>query len=93
MPHRLVGIDVNKVLTIAFALGIGLTVLAGGVLVPSFYAFPTVGSSFVLISFVAVVRGGRSVRRSEPGFSARMRDESLERYAFPDGPEWRDGSA
>lgn len=55
---RLVGIDVNKVLTIAFALGIGLTVLAGGVLVPSFYAFPTVGSSFVLISFVAVVLGG-----------------------------------
>lgn len=55
---RLVGIDVNKVLSIAFALGIGLTVLAGGVLVPSFYAFPTVGSNFVLISFVAVVLGG-----------------------------------
>lgn len=55
---RLVGINVNKVLVVAFALGIGLTVLAGGVLIPSFYAFPSVGASFVLISFVVVVLGG-----------------------------------
>jgi len=55
---QLVGIPVNRVLGAAFALGIGLTVLAGGVLIPSFYAFPTVGASFVLISFVAVVLGG-----------------------------------
>lgn len=31
---RLVGINVNRVLSVAFALGIGLTVLAGGVLIP-----------------------------------------------------------
>lgn len=55
---RLVGINVDKVFIVAFALGIGLTALAGGVLIPSFYAFPTVGSSFVLISFVVVVLGG-----------------------------------
>lgn len=55
---RLVGINVDKVLVVAFAIGIGLTALAGGVLIPSFYAFPTVGSSFVLISFVVVVLGG-----------------------------------
>jgi len=55
---RLVGIDVNRVLTVAFAVGIGLTALAGGVLIPSFYAFPTAGASFVLISFVVVVLGG-----------------------------------
>ncbi|MYN13922.1 branched-chain amino acid ABC transporter permease [Pusillimonas sp. TS35] len=55
---RLVGINVHKVLIVAFAIGIGLTALAGCVLVPSFYAFPTVGSSFVLISFVVVVLGG-----------------------------------
>lgn len=55
---RLVGINVHKVLVVAFALGIGLTVLAGGVLIPSFYAFPSVGASFVLISFVVVVLGG-----------------------------------
>ncbi|WP_460392016.1 enolase C-terminal domain-like protein [Actinophytocola sediminis] len=36
----------------------------------------------------AVVRGGRYLAPSEPGFSARIRDESLARYAFPDGPEW-----
>jgi L-fuconate dehydratase len=23
-----------------------------------------------------------------PGFSARMRPESLARYRYPDGPEW-----
>lgn len=55
---RIVGINADKVLIVAFALGIGLTALAGCVLIPSFYAFPTVGSSFVLISFVVVVLGG-----------------------------------
>jgi branched-chain amino acid transport system permease protein len=55
---RLVGININKTLAVAFALGIGLTTLAGGVLIPSFYAYPSVGSSFVLISFVVVVLGG-----------------------------------
>ncbi len=55
---RLVGINIHKVLVVAFAIGIGLTTLAGCVLIPSFYAFPTVGSSFVLISFVVVVLGG-----------------------------------
>jgi len=39
----------------------------------------------------AVVRGGRYLAPTEPGFSARIRDESLARYAFPDGPEWRNG--
>ncbi|MPZ80257.1 MAG: fuconate dehydratase [Actinophytocola sp.] len=38
----------------------------------------------------AVVRGGRYLAPTEPGFSARIRDESLDRYAYPDGPEWRD---
>lgn len=38
----------------------------------------------------AIVRGGRYLAPTQPGFSARIRDESLERYAFPDGPEWRD---
>ncbi|HEY7597590.1 MAG TPA: enolase C-terminal domain-like protein [Actinophytocola sp.] len=37
----------------------------------------------------AVVRGGRYQAPDQPGFSARIRDESLERYAYPDGPEWR----
>lgn len=41
----------------------------------------------------AIVRGGRYLAPTQPGFSARIRDESLERYAFPDGPEWRDNPA
>jgi L-fuconate dehydratase len=36
----------------------------------------------------AVVRGGRYTAPDRPGFSARIRDESLARYAYPDGPEW-----
>lgn len=40
----------------------------------------------------AIVRGGRYLAPTAPGFSARIHDESLARYAFPDGPEWRDDS-
>jgi L-fuconate dehydratase len=38
----------------------------------------------------AVVRRGRYLAPTAPGFSARIHDEALARYAFPDGPEWRD---
>ena len=37
----------------------------------------------------AIVRGGRYLAPTAPGFSARLSDEALARYAFPDGPEWR----
>jgi L-fuconate dehydratase len=37
----------------------------------------------------AVVRDGRYLAPTAPGFSARIHDEALARYAFPDGPEWR----
>lgn len=55
---RLMGIDPNRVFMMTFGLGIALTGIAGGVLMPSFYAFPSVGSFFVLVSFVVVVLGG-----------------------------------
>ncbi|RAH97407.1 branched-chain amino acid ABC transporter permease [Acuticoccus sediminis] len=58
MAARLMGIDSQKIFTITFGLGIAITGLAGGVLVPSFYAFPSIGSFFVLIAFVVVVLGG-----------------------------------
>jgi L-fuconate dehydratase len=35
------------------------------------------------------IRGGRYLAPSGPGFSAEMRPESLVRFAFPDGPEWK----
>jgi L-fuconate dehydratase len=40
----------------------------------------------------AVVRGGRYLAPTAPGFSARIHDESIARYTFPDGPEWRDAT-
>ena len=39
----------------------------------------------------AVVHRGRYLVPTAPGFSSRIRDETLERYVFPNGPEWRDG--
>ena len=33
-----------------------------------------------------VIRGGRYLAPSAPGFSATMRPETLPTYAFPDGP-------
>jgi L-fuconate dehydratase len=35
------------------------------------------------------IRGGRYLAPSRPGFSAEMRPESLARFGFPDGPEWK----
>jgi L-fuconate dehydratase len=35
-----------------------------------------------------VIRAGRYVLPSQPGYSAQMRPESLARYRYPDGPEW-----
>jgi L-fuconate dehydratase len=37
----------------------------------------------------ARIRGGRYRAPSKPGFSAEMRPESLVRFGFPDGPEWK----
>ncbi len=35
------------------------------------------------------IRGGRYRAPTRPGYSAQMRPESLERYAFPNGEVWR----
>ena len=35
------------------------------------------------------IQGGRYLVPTRPGFSAEMRPESLVRFAFPDGPEWK----
>lgn len=58
MAARLMGIDPQKIFILTFGIGIAITGVAGGVLVPSFYAFPSVGSFFVLVAFVVVVLGG-----------------------------------
>jgi L-fuconate dehydratase len=37
-----------------------------------------------------VIRGGRYLAPSAPGFSATMRPETLTAYAYPHGPMWMD---
>jgi branched-chain amino acid transport system permease protein len=55
---RLMGVNIQKVY--AFTLGIGSACVgvAGALLMPIYYAFPTVGLHFVLVAFVCVVLGG-----------------------------------
>jgi branched-chain amino acid transport system permease protein len=52
------GVNIRKVYLFTFALGSAIVGVAGAVLSPIYYAFPTVGLHFVLISFVVVVLGG-----------------------------------
>lgn len=55
---RLMGIDPNKIYLITFGLGCALVGLAGGLIIPLYYVFPSVGAYFVLTAFVVVVLGG-----------------------------------
>jgi branched-chain amino acid transport system permease protein len=54
----LMGINVHRTYQIAFGIGIACTAIAGAVLMPAYYAFPTVGNLFALIAFVVVILGG-----------------------------------
>jgi L-fuconate dehydratase len=36
-----------------------------------------------------VIAGGNYLAPTAPGFSAEIRPESIARYSYPDGPEWR----
>lgn len=52
------GINIKNIYMLTFGLGIALTGVGGGLLIPIFYAFPTVGTYFTLVAFVIVVLGG-----------------------------------
>ncbi len=54
----LMGIDIYRTYKIAFGIGIACVGAAGAILIPIYYAFPTVGGLFVLIAFVVVILGG-----------------------------------
>lgn len=54
----LMGINIYGTYRIAFGIGIACVGAAGAMLMPIYYAFPTVGALFVLIAFVVVVLGG-----------------------------------
>jgi len=54
----LMGINVYRTYQLAFGIGIATVGAAGAMLIPVYYAFPTVGTLFVLIAFVVVILGG-----------------------------------
>lgn len=54
----LMGIPVRKLYLLAFGIGSAMVGVAGALIMPVFYAFPTVGHLFGLTSFVVVVLGG-----------------------------------
>jgi branched-chain amino acid transport system permease protein len=55
---RLVGIDVEHILAMSFGIGIACVGAAACLLLPSYYAHPGVGESFVVVAFTIVVLGG-----------------------------------
>lgn len=54
----LMGINIYRTYQIAFGIGTACVGAAGAMLIPIYYAFPTVGSLFVLVAFVVVILGG-----------------------------------
>jgi branched-chain amino acid transport system permease protein len=54
----LMGINVARIQGFSFALGIALAGVAGGLLLPALYLFPSVGEEFTTKAFVIVVLGG-----------------------------------
>ena len=54
----LCGIHVSRVRTIAFGIGAGLAGLAGAVILPYAYVYPTIGTQYVLSMFTVAILGG-----------------------------------
>ena len=54
----LMGINLNRIQGFSFALGIALAGVAGGLLLPRLYLFPSVGEDYTTRAFVMVVLGG-----------------------------------
>ena len=55
---RLMGIDVDRVHMVTFAIGSALVGVAACLMMPIYSVFPTVGIDFVVAAFVIVVLGG-----------------------------------
>jgi len=54
----LMGINVRKIYMVAFGIGTALVGLAGSLLMPMYFVYPSIGLLFGLIAFVVVVLGG-----------------------------------
>jgi branched-chain amino acid transport system permease protein len=55
---QLMGIRVQRLYIVVFGLGSAMTGVAGALLLPFTYVFPTVGGIYTLLAFVVVVLGG-----------------------------------
>jgi branched-chain amino acid transport system permease protein len=55
---QLMGVNIDQVFLLTFALGSACVGIAGGLLAPAYPIFPSVGTNFGLASFVVVVLGG-----------------------------------
>ncbi|MBX5464097.1 MAG: branched-chain amino acid ABC transporter permease [Clostridia bacterium] len=81
----LMGIDVERVSAVAFALGAACAGAGGALLLPLFYLYPTVGDPLLLRSFVMVVLGGMgSVEGAALGGLVLGVAESLTGYFWTD---------
>jgi len=55
---QVLGVNVSRIWTIGFAIGIGLAALAGAVAVPTMAATPDMGVDMTMVAFVVTVVGG-----------------------------------
>jgi branched-chain amino acid transport system permease protein len=54
----LMGVNTDRLNRIAFGAGVACAAVAGCILTPIYYTFPTVGIDLIIIAFVVVVLGG-----------------------------------
>jgi branched-chain amino acid transport system permease protein len=74
----LMGINVTRIQGISFAVGVAFAGIAGGLLLPALYLFPSVGDDYTLKAFVIVVLGGMgSIEGAAMGGLALGMAESL----------------
>lgn len=55
---QVLGVNVSRVWTLGFAIGIGLAALAGAIAVPTMAATPDMGVDMTMVAFVVTVVGG-----------------------------------
>ena len=55
---QLMGVRVQRLNLLAFGLGSAITGIAGALILPFSYVFPTIGGGYTLVAFVVVVLGG-----------------------------------
>jgi branched-chain amino acid transport system permease protein len=58
MAAQLLGISPSRAHQLVFGLGVGLTALGGGIILPSLTVSPTIGGQFGVLMFTVVVLGG-----------------------------------